>query len=98
LDEESLVTKDCYSTYKSDLTEGCPHPDALIVSSSLGSVPLPPVTYKHTLPAKLLDDKLLSRPQLETLLYACQAHELKLASGERAGFFLGDGAGVGKGR
>jgi hypothetical protein len=36
--------------------------------------------------------------QLETISYACQRHETLLASGQRAGFFLGDGVGLGKGR
>ena len=36
--------------------------------------------------------------QLEGVLFAAQAHQRILPSGERAGFFIGDGAGVGKGR
>lgn len=36
--------------------------------------------------------------QLEGILYACSRHCELLPSGERAGFFIGDGAGVGKGR
>ncbi len=36
--------------------------------------------------------------QLEGILYACSRHQEVLPSGERAGFFIGDGAGVGKGR
>ncbi|EDW37031.1 GL26016 [Drosophila persimilis] len=40
----------------------------------------------------------MSALQLEAVFYACQAHERILPSGERAGFLLGDGAGVGKGR
>jgi hypothetical protein len=40
----------------------------------------------------------LSRLQLEGVRYACQKHLEILPSGQRAGFFIGDGAGVGKGR
>ncbi|CAH3176312.1 unnamed protein product, partial [Porites lobata] len=40
----------------------------------------------------------LSDLQLEGVLYACQRHQMVLANGQRAGFFIGDGAGVGKGR
>lgn len=40
----------------------------------------------------------LSDLQLEGILYACQRHLKFLPSGERAGFFIADGAGVGKGR
>ncbi|KAJ6324952.1 hypothetical protein OIU76_012109 [Salix suchowensis] len=35
---------------------------------------------------------------IETLVYACQRHLQHLPNGARAGFFIGDGAGVGKGR
>ena len=40
----------------------------------------------------------LSRVQLEAVVYALQQHERMLPSGHRAGFFIGDGTGVGKGR
>ena len=45
------------------------------------------------------DKRLISNAQLETVAYAVQRYygEL-LESGARGGFFLGDGAGVGKGR
>ena len=36
--------------------------------------------------------------QLESIVYACQRHERMLPDKQRAGFFIGDGAGVGKGR
>lgn len=39
----------------------------------------------------------LSALQLEAVVYACQTHQKFLPSGERLGFFIGDGAGVGKG-
>ena len=40
----------------------------------------------------------LSNLQLEGILYASQKHLTFHKNGERAGFFLGDGTGVGKGR
>jgi len=40
----------------------------------------------------------LSKLQLEGVLHACAKHEILLPGGMRAGFLLGDGAGVGKGR
>ena len=46
----------------------------------------------------MLDKNKLSSLQLEGVLFACQKHQSILPSGERAGFFIGDGAGVGKGR
>ena len=36
--------------------------------------------------------------QLEGVVYALQQHERQLQNGCRAGFFIGDGTGVGKGR
>ena len=36
--------------------------------------------------------------QLESITYASQQHEQFLPDGSRAGFLIGDGAGVGKGR
>jgi hypothetical protein len=38
------------------------------------------------------------RLQLEGVLYACTKHQEVMHNGSRAGFFIGDGAGVGKGR
>lgn len=47
---------------------------------------------------RVVKDGRLSDLQLEFVTYACQRHETDLHSGSRAGFFLGDGAGMGKGR
>lgn len=33
-----------------------------------------------------------------TFLFQCQRHQMILTNGQRAGFFIGDAAGVGKGR
>ena len=55
----------------------------------------PPSAALH--PCRLLLQ--LSAPQLETVVYASMKfHGPRLVDGKRAGFFLGDGAGVGKGR
>lgn len=40
----------------------------------------------------------MSALQLESITYASQAHDQLLPDGSRAGFLIGDGAGVGKGR
>lgn len=50
------------------------------------------------IPSSLVSQGSLSRLQLEGVLYACTKHLQLLATGHRAGFFLADGAGVGKGR
>jgi hypothetical protein len=64
------------------------------------AVRLPPTSYPlwDSLPSSLIDSGKLSQLQLEGILYACTMHQHLLPTGERAGFFIGDGAGVGKGR
>ena len=49
-------------------------------------------------PAVVVRDGLLSLAQMETVVYAGQAHSEQLPGGERKGYFVGDGTGVGKGR
>jgi hypothetical protein len=92
-----------YATYKAlSITAMHPdipsHPDPLVETASLASVPLPPATFQHSL-HDIVNARLLSDAQLETVIYASQKfHGSRLPDGKRAGFFLGDGAGVGKGR
>lgn len=75
-----------------------PHPGKLVQSAAMAAVEPPAPSYVPDLPASLVRDGLLSEAQLETVIYAGQAHEQTLAEGERRGFFIGDGTGVGKGR
>ena len=85
---------------------GQAHPDPVVETTSLSFAELPPITYQLKLHNGIFRPKsasnefggALSRLQLETVSYACQRHETKLPTGERAGFFLGDGVGLGKGR
>ncbi|XP_069072442.1 protein strawberry notch homolog 2 isoform X2 [Pleurodeles waltl] len=96
---EELGHTETYSDYvpsKSKL--GKQHPDRVVETSTLSSVPPPDVTYELALPSSTFDQTLLSALQLEAIVYACQQHEVLLPSGQRAGFLIGDGAGVGKGR
>ncbi|KAB2636953.1 protein strawberry notch [Pyrus ussuriensis x Pyrus communis] len=80
------------------LSIGPPHPDPVVETSSLSAVQPPEPTYDLKIKDDLENKKALSCLQIETLVYACQRHLQHLPSGERAGFFVGDGAGVGKGR
>eukprot|EP00911_Craspedida_sp_UC1_P000088 UC1_evm1s74 len=79
---------------------GVIHPGSVVESSTLSAVPMPPGTYplRESLPEELINEGKLSSLQLEGVLYACQRHQIILHGGVRAGFFIGDGAGVGKGR
>lgn len=54
--------------------------------------------YKLSIPPETINGGLLSALQLESITYASQAHDHLLPDGSRAGFLVGDGAGVGKGR
>jgi len=79
---------------------GNEHPGQVAEPAGLALVPLPPAEFplRDSLPSGVVEEGKLSCLQLEGVLYACQRHRVILPNGSRAGFFLGDGAGVGKGR
>lgn len=52
----------------------------------------------QSLPLKTIEEGALSSLQLESVIKAAHRHKILLPNGERAGFFIGDSAGVGKGR
>ena len=77
------------------------HPSDAVENGTLATVAPPAVTYALKLAEerpKVVKEGRLSDLQLEFVTYACQRHDEDLASGARCGFFLGDGAGMGKGR
>lgn len=67
---------------------------------SLSSIEPPDINMKLKIETEsdMIETGALSQLHLETVYYACQRHEVILENGYRGGFFLGDGAGVGKGR
>ena len=90
LSRGSLHRTDATSLLAVSVTHACP---------ALQMTP-PRPTYVHHLQAAV-NSGALSSLQLEAIIYACQRFEgprLSDAQQSRAGFFLGDGAGVGKGR
>ncbi|KAL2098158.1 hypothetical protein ACEWY4_007365 [Coilia grayii] len=96
---EELGHVDTYAEYKpSKSTIGISHPDIVVETNTLSSVPPPDITYTLSIPETTINTGLLSALQLEAIIYACQQHEVILQNGQRAGFLIGDGAGVGKGR
>ncbi|KAL1417621.1 hypothetical protein MTO96_026674 [Rhipicephalus appendiculatus] len=98
-EEEELGLAETYADYTpSKLKIGERHPDAVVETSSLSSVQPPAVWYNLSIPEEVIDRALLSALQLEAIVYASQQHEVLLPDGSRAGFLIGDGAGVGKGR
>ncbi|XP_029002127.1 protein strawberry notch homolog 2 isoform X2 [Betta splendens] len=96
---EELGHVDTYAEYRPSKSKiGISHPDIVVETNTLSSVPPPDVTYTLSIPESTIKSGLLSALQLEAIIYACQQHEVILQNNQRAGFLIGDGAGVGKGR
>lgn len=99
VEEEEMVVAETYADYMpTKLKLGCKHPDPVVETASLSSVEPTDIWYKLSIPDTTIKSGALSALQLESITYACQAHEHLLPDGSRAGFLIGDGAGVGKGR
>lgn len=74
-----------------------PHPTPLVESTAMASVLPPNPTYSPILPKKAVELGQPSEAQIEQIVYAGQAHEQFLPNGDRRGYFIGDGTGLGKG-
>ncbi|KRT83290.1 helicase [Oryctes borbonicus] len=99
VDDEELGVAETYADYMpAKLKLGKKHPDPVVETASLSSVAPADVWYKLSIPEEPIKGGHLSALQLESITYASQAHEHILPDGSRAGFLIGDGAGVGKGR
>ncbi|XP_072934130.1 protein strawberry notch [Epargyreus clarus] len=99
VDDEEMGVAETYADYMpTKLKLGRKHPDPVVETASLSSVEPVDVSYSLSLPDDTVRGGLLSALQLEAVVYASQAHDHLLPDGTRAGFLIGDGAGVGKGR
>lgn len=81
-------------------TPGC-HMNRAVESYSLSQVDIPENNIKLKLVEKrpeVIKKGLISKLQLESVCYATKAHEQTIDGKYCKGFFIGDGAGVGKGR
>lgn len=88
-----------YVIQKARFKGSVPHPANIVESAILASVTPPDVTYKPSLPEDVIKEGRISDVQLEAVTYAGQRHEQMLPGGrKRAGFQIGDGTGLGKGR
>ncbi|KAI3945077.1 hypothetical protein MKW98_009881 [Papaver atlanticum] len=98
-EDEGGLAGETFTDYRPPkVSIGPPHPDPVVETSSLSAVQPPEPTYDLETRENLESSKSLSCLQIETLVYASQRHLQHLEGGARAGFFIGDGAGVGKGR
>jgi tRNA1(Val) A37 N6-methylase TrmN6 len=98
---EKPITDSLFERYKParlKVPGAKPHPGNLVQSAAMADTLPPEPTYTPNLPAELIQSGGLSLAQLETPVYAGQAHAEILPDGNRKGFFNGDGTGVGKGR
>uniref|UniRef100_A0A1A9W185 Helicase C-terminal domain-containing protein n=1 Tax=Glossina brevipalpis TaxID=37001 RepID=A0A1A9W185_9MUSC len=99
VDYEEMGVAETYAEYwPAKLKLGKKHPDPVVETASLSSVEPCDVYYKLAVPPETIQSGQLSALQLESITYASQAHDHLLPDGSRAGFLIGDGAGVGKGR
>ncbi|XP_057655620.1 protein strawberry notch-like isoform X10 [Diorhabda carinulata] len=99
VDDEELGVAETYADYMpSKLKLGRKHPDPVVETASLSSVAPADVWYELSIPEETINRGHLSALQLESITYASQAHSHILPNKSRAGFLIGDGAGVGKGR
>lgn len=95
------LTESLYENYEPErltIKGAKPHPTPLVQSAAMAAVNPPEPTYRPILPEGPIKSGKISDIQLEAVVYAGQAHEKVLPDGNRQGFFIGDGTGVGKGR
>lgn len=71
---EVSLLKIFHCSFLSSATIGISHPDIVVETNTLSSVPPPDITYTLSIPEKTINCGLLSALQLEAIIYACQVH------------------------
>ncbi|KAI4390186.1 hypothetical protein MLD38_002323 [Melastoma candidum] len=98
-EDEGGMLGETFTDYRpSKLSIGPPHSDPVVETSCLSVVQPPDPTYDLKIADILESSPTLSCLQIEILIYACQRHLQHLSDGTRGRVFIGDGAGMGKGR
>ncbi len=74
--DKSPMTDGVYAVYQGaiEIAGATPHPSPICESIAMSAIDPPPPTVRPILPARVIAESLASDCQLETLIYACQAH------------------------
>ncbi|KAF6018566.1 hypothetical protein EB796_023110 [Bugula neritina] len=103
VEDTESIRKEVFLPYQyKEWLPGCvKHPGNIVEPASLAVVDCASdlnSDLSQSLPPETVAQGKLSSLQLESIVKAAQRHQVILANGSRAGFFIGDAAGVGKGR